>query len=165
MKALDLDEVWWLVSPGNPLKNNSGLPALELRIENARNLNSNPAIVISGIEKDFGTRRSLDTITELKKYFPQTEFVWIAGTDIAFEMHRWHRWKELLNLLPLAFVGRPTRFGLTRKNALRELASVKHIHLPHGARPAFEPQTVFWLSGHKLNPVSSTKLRGIALAK
>lgn len=159
LKALQLDAVWWLVSPGNPLKNNSGLPQLELRIADAEKLNTNPKIIISGIEKEFGTRRSLDTIEALKKYFPETDFVWIAGTDIAFEMHRWHRWQQLLDLLPLAFVGRPTKFGFSRKNALRELASIRHIHLLNGSKPSFTKKTVFWLYGHKLNSMSSTSLR------
>jgi nicotinate-nucleotide adenylyltransferase len=159
LKYLKLDAVWWLVSPGNPLKDNSGLPDLQSRIDQSRLLTSDPRILMTGIEKDFGTRRSLDTIKALQKYFPQTDFVWLAGTDIAFQMHRWHRWKKLLDLLPLAFVGRPTRFGWTRKNALRELAPVHHVHLQNGMKPAFTKRTVFWLYGHKLNPMSSTHLR------
>ncbi len=159
LKALGLDEVWWLVSPGNPLNNNSGLPNLENRIQAARDLNSNPSIIISGIEKDFGTRRSLDTVRALKKNFPKTEFVWIAGTDIAFEMHRWHKWKDILKIMPLAFVGRPTRFGQSRNNALKQLGWLRHVHLQEGAKPPFTSGTVFWLYSHKLNPSSSTMLR------
>lgn len=159
MKYLELDAVWWLVSPGNPLKNNSGLPKLELRIEASRKLNTDPNIIITGIEKDFGTRRSLDTIHSLKKYFPQTEFVWIAGTDIAFEMHRWHRWKDIVEELPLAFIGRPTKSGLVRKNALRNLSGVTNIIPHHGIKPALDKKTVFWLFSDPLNTLSSTKLR------
>ena len=159
MKYLGLDAVWWLVSPGNPLKNNSGLPKLESRIEAANKLNTNPRLIISGIEKEFKTRRSLDTIHSLKKYFPETEFIWIAGTDIAFEMHRWHRWKEIVDALPLAFVGRPTKHGIVRKSPLRNLP-IKHIVPEKGIHPALEPGNVYWLFADPLNPLSSTLLRG-----
>lgn len=158
MKSLGLDAVWWLVSPGNPLKNNSGLPSLESRIEKSSDLNFNPSIVISGIEKEFGTRRSLDTITHLKKYFPQTEFIWLAGTDIAFEMHRWHKWKEILKLMPLAFIGRPTKSGLVRKSPLRN-TSLNHKVLLRGSNPGFKPGDIYWIFADQLNPLSSTALR------
>ena len=157
-KYLGLDAVWWLVSPGNPLKNNSGLPDLELRIESCNELNSDPRVIISGIEKEFGTRRSLDTIAALKKYFPQTEFVWLAGTDISFEIHRWHRWKSLVSELPLAFIGRPTKSGLVRKNAIRNLP-LKHMVPSHGIKPLLKAGTVFWLFAEPLNSLSSTLLR------
>ncbi len=157
-KHLDLDAVWWLVSPGNPLKNNSGLPDLELRIRKCLEINADPSMIISGIEKQFGTRRSLDTIRALKKYFPETEFVWLAGTDISFEMHRWHKWKDLVQLLPLAFIGRPTKAGLVRKNPIRNLP-LKHLVRLHGFRPELNPGTVFWLRSDPLNHLSSTALR------
>lgn len=158
LKYLNLDAVWWLVSPGNPLKNNSGLPALELRIKQASELNSNPLIMMSGIEKEFGTRRSLDTIHALKKYFPETEFVWLAGTDISFEMHRWHKWKNLVLELPLAFIGRPTKSGLVRKSPIRNLP-LKHIVPHHGIKPELKAGTIFWLFSDPLNSLSSTALR------
>lgn len=162
MKSLGLDAVWWLVSPGNPLKNNSGLPPLEQRMELSARINHDPSIIISGIEKDFGTRRSLDTIQQLKKYFPQTEFIWLAGTDIAFEMHRWHKWKNILKLMPLAFIGRPTKSGLVRKGPLRNLP-LRHS-VPHrGIKPALKAGNVFWLFADPLNPLSSTALRETGL--
>ena len=157
-KHLGLDAVWWLVSPGNPLKNNSGLPALELRMEKCRKINTDPSMIISGIEKQFGTRRSLDTIRALKQHFPETEFVWLAGTDISFEMHRWHRWKDLVDLLPLAFIGRPTKPGMVRKNPLRNLP-LRHIVCSKGSKAALTPRTVFWLRSGPLNHLSSTALR------
>ncbi len=157
-KHLGLDAVWWLVSPGNPLKNNSGLPALEIRMQKCRDINSDPAMIISGIEKQFGTRRSLDTIRALKQHFPETEFVWLAGTDISFEMHLWHKWKSLIDLLPLAFIGRPTKSGMVRKNPLRNLP-LKHIVNSNGFKPVLKPGIVFWLRSDPLNHLSSTALR------
>ena len=158
LKSLDLDAVWWLVSPGNPLKNNSGLPPIDTRIARSRELISNPKLVVSGIEKDFGTRRSLDTLYALKKHFPDVDFIWLAGTDIAYEMHRWHRWRELLRLVPLAFIGRPTKWGLVRRMPLRNMP-LRHTVPLNGTSPSLKPGQVFWLFSDPQNTLSSTFLR------
>ena len=159
MKYLQLDAVWWLVSPGNPLKSKSGLPPLEERVEMCRDLTSHPDIIITDIERELGTVRTFDTVTELQKKFPKTDFIWLSGTDLAYEFHRWYRWRDLLKLLPLAFIGRPTKSGLVRTNAVRQISSLRQITLNQGARPALASGQVFWIFGEPLNPLSSTLLR------
>jgi nicotinate-nucleotide adenylyltransferase len=159
MKYLDLDAVWWLVSPGNPLKSKVGLPSLEKRVEACRNLTRHPGIIVSDIERDLGTIRTFQTISGLKSRFPRTRFVWLSGTDIASEFHRWYRWQDLMGLLPFAFIGRPTESGLVRQNVLKQTKDLHHIIPNHGIRLDLDPGHIFWLFGEPLNPLSSTSLR------
>lgn len=159
MKYLQLDAVWWLVSPGNPLKPKAGLPDLETRVAQCRELISHPDILVTSIERELGTVRTFDTVTELQKKFPKTDFIWLSGTDLAYEFHRWYRWRDLMKLLPFAFIGRPTKSGLVRSNAFRQMSSLRQITPTHGTRPALDAGQVFWIFGEPLNPLSSTRLR------
>lgn len=159
MKYLQLDAIWWLVSPGNPLKKNNALPSLETRMENCRAMVSHPRILVTDIEKDLRTLRTFDTVTALQEKFPRTDFVWLAGTDIANEFHRWYRWRDLTRIIPFAFIGRPTKSGLVRENAFRQSSYLRHATLLHGARPDLEAGKIFWIFGEPLNPLSSTLLR------
>ena len=159
MKYLQLDAVWWLVSPGNPLKSKTGLPSLEERVEACRNFTAHPGIVISGIEQDLGTVRTFQTISALKNRFPRTDFIWLSGSDIAYEFHRWYRWRDLIDLLPFAFIGRPTKSGLVRQNIFRQIKGLHHIIPNHGICADLTPGHIFWLFGEPLNPLSSTILR------
>lgn len=163
MKYLQLDAVWWLVSPGNPLKSQTGVPSLEQREQMCRDLTSNPNIIISSIEKDLGTVRTYHTVQALKEKFPQTQFIWLSGTDIAYEFQRWYRWRDLMKLLPFAFIGRPTKAGLVRQNAFRQSGHLHHHTLGHGIKPELVPGHVYWIFGEPLNPMSSTYLRALQM--
>lgn len=107
MKYLGLDAVWWLVTPGNPLKSKIGLPDVGTRVSACRSLVTDPRIVVSDLESRFGTARTYDTLKKLLASFPDTDFVWLAGTEIAQEFHKWYRWPDLIDMLPFAFIGRP----------------------------------------------------------
>lgn len=108
LKSLGLDYLWWLVSPQNPLKSESGMAPLETRIADARRLSRHcPRIRITGIEQDMGTRYTIDTIARLRARFPELRFVWIMGSDNLVTFHRWRRWSELVRSVPIAIVRRP----------------------------------------------------------
>ncbi|MFN3889926.1 MAG: nicotinate-nucleotide adenylyltransferase [Beijerinckiaceae bacterium] len=107
LKRLKLDAVWWLVTPGNPLKENSGLPPLGLRMQAARKLADHPRIVVTGLEADIGTRFTYDTIEYLHRRCPGVRFVWIMGADNLRSFHRWQRWREITKLAPIAVIDRP----------------------------------------------------------
>jgi nicotinate-nucleotide adenylyltransferase len=108
LKLLGLDYVWWLVSPQNPLKPECGMAPLEARIATARRLVRHcPRIRVTGIEKELGTRYTIDTIARLKQRFSQMRFVWIMGSDNLVTFHRWRRWPDLARSLPIAVVRRP----------------------------------------------------------
>jgi nicotinate-nucleotide adenylyltransferase len=104
-RALKLDHVWWLVSPGNPLKD---APApLEARIACARGLARDPRIHVTGIESRLGTRYTVDTIGALQRRFPRVHFIWLMGSDNLEQFSRWRRWRQIALRVPIAVVRRP----------------------------------------------------------
>jgi nicotinate-nucleotide adenylyltransferase len=105
-KALKLDYVWWLVSPGNPLK--SSPAPLAVRLARARNAARGARrIVVTGIETRLQTRFTIDTVTALGRRFPQVTFIWLMGSDNLEQFSRWRRWQEIAAILPIAVVRRP----------------------------------------------------------
>src|SRR6266511_1447561 len=112
MKRLDLDRVWWLVTPGNPLKDTRGLAPLAERIAHARSLARHPRIDVTGFEADLGLRYSYDTVRYLVTRCPRVRFVWIMGADNLRSFHRWQKWRGIAGLIPIAVVDRlgPSHF-------------------------------------------------------
>jgi nicotinate-nucleotide adenylyltransferase len=107
LRQLRLDCIWWLVSPGNPLKDKAELAPLAARMSAAQKLASHPRIKISGIEEAIGTTYSFETIAWLKRRCPGVHFVWIMGADNLAGLHRWKRWRDLVSLVPIAVIDRP----------------------------------------------------------
>ena len=159
LKYLGLDAVWWLVSPGNPLKPKAGLPDSDTRSSWCRDIVKNPRIVISTIERDLKTTRTYDTVTALQKNFPHTDFIWFAGTDIAYEFSRWYKWQALAQTIPFAFVGRPTNHGVVRHSPFHQLNNLTHHNLSKGGNVPLEKGHIYWIFAEPLNPLSSTMLR------
>jgi nicotinate-nucleotide adenylyltransferase len=118
MEQLLLDEVWWLVSPLNPLKAAAGMAPLDARLARAQRLARHPRIRVSALELALGTRFAVDTVLALKRRCPHHDFVWIGGGDIVAELHRWQRWRTFLGTIPLAVVPRPG-VSLLRAPALK----------------------------------------------
>ncbi len=107
LKRLDLDAVWWLVSPGNPLKDHSELAPLEKRVEAARQLVDHPRVKITGFEASRGFRFTYDTLKFLRQSLPERKFVWIMGADSFVSFHLWEHWRWITRLMPLAIYARP----------------------------------------------------------
>ena len=107
LKRLGLDCIWWLVTPGNPLKDNAGLPALERRMAAAQALAAHPAILVTGFERELGARYSFETIAALKQRCPGVHFVWIMGADNLAGFHRWQHWRRIARMLPICVIDRP----------------------------------------------------------
>ncbi len=112
MKRLELDAVWWLVSPGNPLKNNARLPPLADRVRAARALVNPQHVHVTGFEAAYGFRYTFDTLSHLKTRLCDRRLVWIMGADNLASFHRWEHWREIAELMPLAIYVRP---GNTRR--------------------------------------------------
>ncbi len=106
MKKLRLDAVWWIVSPGNPLKDPRDLTPFAHRLGAARALASHPRIIVSDLEAQIGTRYTIDTLRYLERRCPAARFVWIAGADVLEDFHRWRAWREIFHGIPLCFVDR-----------------------------------------------------------
>jgi nicotinate-nucleotide adenylyltransferase len=107
MRALDLDELWWLVSPGNPLKPAKGMADYEARLESARAVARRSPIKVSNFEREAGTRYSVDTVAAIMKRHPQHRFIWLMGEDTVAQFHQWKDWRKLAAMLPIAVVSRP----------------------------------------------------------
>jgi nicotinate-nucleotide adenylyltransferase len=107
LDQLQLDQLWWLVSPLNPLKSSAGMAPLERRLARARAVARHPRIRVTALESELGTRFAVDTVAALQRRFPQHQFVWLAGGDIVAELHRWRRWRDFLRAVPVAVVPRP----------------------------------------------------------
>ena len=107
LKRLGLHYVWWLVSPQNPLKPAEGMAPFADRLKHARFVARDSRIRVTGIEGDFGTRYTYDTVKLLKRRFPATRFVWLMGSDNLAQFSRWRGWTSIASMLPLAVFVRP----------------------------------------------------------
>ncbi|MFC4293965.1 nicotinate-nucleotide adenylyltransferase [Novosphingobium tardum] len=105
--ALDLDEVWWLVSPGNPLKNAAGMAPLAARVASARAQARRAPIRVTAIERELGTRYTVDTLRALMRRYPTRRFVWLMGADNLAQFHRWRSWRAIARTMPIAVMARP----------------------------------------------------------
>jgi nicotinate-nucleotide adenylyltransferase len=107
MDVLRLDELWWLVSPGNPLKEETGdMAPYEARLASARETAAGTAILVSDFERHAGTRYTIDTLKALVRDFPGDRFIWLMGADTVAEFHRWKDWRGIAQLLPIAVLPR-----------------------------------------------------------
>lgn len=142
LKRLGLDQVWWLVSPGNPLKPNPPAP-LDRRMKAGRAIMQHPRAQITGLEAEFGTRATIDTLTALRKRYPLVRFVWLMGADNLAGFHRWERWQDILAQVPVAVFARPgQRLPALTSRAARQFANARvrqqQAHgLGHRASPAW----------------------------
>ncbi|MEO0061798.1 MAG: hypothetical protein RLZZ08_358 [Pseudomonadota bacterium] len=107
LAALDLDEVWWLVSPGNPLKPAAGMAPLPARMASARAVARRAPIRVTAIERQLGTRFTIDTLRAIRRRFPRRRFVWIMGADNLAQFNRWKDWRAIAREMPIAVVARP----------------------------------------------------------
>ena len=130
-KRLRLDQVWLMVSPGNPLKPRAGMAPLTGRLHSAACIADGRRIVATAIEAAFGSRYSVDTMRTLRRRFPRVRFVWIMGADLLTQLPRWRRWREIVGNLPFVVLPRP---GYTR----RALAGQAARSLRGRRRPAHE---------------------------
>ena len=107
MDALGLDQAWWLVSPGNPLKPHKGMADVRARYASAISQVHRAPIVPTVIEQQLGTRYTIDTLRSLKHRYPKREFVWLMGSDNLAQFHKWKDWRGIARTMPIAVVARP----------------------------------------------------------
>jgi nicotinate-nucleotide adenylyltransferase len=161
LKRLKLDRVWWLVTPGNPLKNTRGLAPLPERIAAARALTRHPRIDITGVESVIKTRYTYDTISWLRARCPGVRFVWIMGADNLRSFHRWQKWRKIAELVPIVVIDRlgPSLYAAASPagNALAQ------VRIPeHAASTLPDRKAPVWAFLHGLkSPLSSTALRAL----
>jgi nicotinate-nucleotide adenylyltransferase len=159
MKRLGLDRVWWLVTPGNPLKDTRGLAPLAKRVCAARALAHHPRIDVTDLEAELGTRYTYQTVAYLTRRCAGVRFVWIMGADNLRSFHRWQRWRGIAALVPIAVVDRlgPSLYA----SAGIAGQAFAYARLPESAArtlPDRRPPAWLYLHGLK-SPLSSTALR------
>jgi nicotinate-nucleotide adenylyltransferase len=106
-RALGLDEFWWMVSPGNPLKAAKGMAPLPARLASAKAKARRSVIRSTAIEAELGTVYTIDTLRKIVARYPKKRFVWIMGADNLLQFHHWKRWREIARLMPIAVIARP----------------------------------------------------------
>ena len=111
MEALGLEETWWLVSPGNPLKPKAGMAPLSVRLNSARMQAKGTRIIPTAIEAELHTRFTVDTLRALQNRYKARRFVWLMGSDNLAQFHRWKEWRTIARTMPIAVIARP---GYTR---------------------------------------------------
>jgi nicotinate-nucleotide adenylyltransferase len=160
LRALGLDAVWWLVSPGNPLKDAADNAPLAERVSAARAIAAGqPRIQVTDIEAALGTRYTVDTLERLAACFPEARFVWLMGADNLSQIDRWKGWQRIFGLVPVAIFDRaPYSFRAMAAKAAHRFARYQQ-HGAHARRLAHcEPPA--WSFFHaRLHPASATAIR------
>lgn len=162
LKGLQLDAVWWLVSPQNPIKDVKALP-LAKRIALCQKLVDHPKILVSDIEKDLGTSITYHSIRKLKRRYPCAQFVWISGMDNALSLHKWHYWRELLDEIPMLHLTRSPARSLVSGCPYRMYGHQKHMVIDHGSAYPLDSGISYWMMQKKMVNISSTEIRHNAL--
>ncbi|WP_078719557.1 MULTISPECIES: nicotinate-nucleotide adenylyltransferase [unclassified Bartonella] len=156
---LRLNQLWWMVTPRNPLKNCVQLPSLHRRMELSLELLNHPKIRVTGFERAIGSKISIDTISHIFTRHKGVYFVWIMGADNLATFHYWHRWHDIMSMLPVAIVNRPS----VRMSALSSPMARTYRYFRVGERastilPFMKPPAWIYLHG-PLSFQSSTKIR------
>ena len=158
LKRLRLDQVWWLMSPNNPLK--AKAPDLETRIAVALEVAHHPKIVVTGFEAGRNSAYTVDTIRFLKRRYPSVNFVWLMGADNLVSFHRWRAWEALFRLVPIAVLDRPGyRLKARASRAAQRFASAALDETDAPGLLRMEPPA-WTLLTLPLSSLSSTRLRG-----
>lgn len=163
LKRLGLDRVWWLVTPGNPLKDVSRLPSLAARVADAEKIARHPRIVVTGFEGGTGSGYTLDLLLALKQRFPDVHFVWLMGADNLASFHRWRAWQEIFGLVPIAILDRPGFRLKARAGQAAQRFARYYVDESDAAGLALLEPPAWTILSHKLSDLSSTALRETVL--
>ena len=132
IEALGLDELWWLVSPGNPLKPKAGMASLPARLGSARRAARRSPIRATAIEAELGTRYTIDTLKKLVRRYPDRQFIWIMGADNLVQLPQWRDWRGIARLMPIAVIARPGYNG--RTHAAKAMGWLRRFVRPSGQK-------------------------------
>lgn len=158
LRRFGLDRVWWLVSPGNPLKEHGPAPLGE-RIAAARRVMRHPRVEITDIEAQLGTRMTADTIAGLQRHCPGVRFLWLMGSDNLVQFDQWDRWSEIAARVPIGVLARPgTRLAARKSRAAQIMRAGRLPEAYASLLPEMKPPA--WvLLNLPMSPLSSTMIR------
>jgi len=158
LHGLELDAVWWLVTPQNPLKEQRPATLAE-RVQWSRDLVDHPKILITDIEEALGTHITYFSIKKLRRHFPSTDFVWISGMDNAHSLHTWHYWRQLLDEICMVHLSRNPATSLIRNAPVKMYGKRHHKYIDRAARYPLDSHTTYWMMQKKMVHASSTEIR------
>jgi ribosome silencing factor RsfS/YbeB/iojap/nicotinate (nicotinamide) nucleotide adenylyltransferase len=160
LSHLALDEVWWLVSPQNPLKPTAGMAPFAVRLSEARRVAAiDRRIRVSDFEERQGSRYTADTVTALRRRFPRLRFVWLMGSDNLAQLPRWERWEQIFRTVPIAVFNRPS-YSLRALAGLPARRFCRRRVAPAAARRLAEREPPAWAFFHtRLDMRSATEIR------
>jgi len=162
MEELGLDEVWWLVSPGNPLKDGAkDMAPYTARLASARAMARRSRIKVSDFEASAGTRYTVDTVQLLLNHWPNHRFIWLMGEDTVAQFHQWKRWRALARMVPIAVLSRPGYDDDAR--AARAMGWLRRFVRPANQARYWTEWSVPAISFLRLPPdrTSATRLRAL----
>lgn len=148
LKRLQLDAVWLIASPGNPLKDHSSLAPLATRVTQTRALMDHPRIEVTGFEAEHGFTYTYDSLSFLRRHCTGVRFVWIMGADNLAQFDQWDRWRDLAELMPIAIYARPG--SIRRATSSRAATALKAYRIPEAAAETLadrEPPAWVYLHG------------------
>lgn len=159
LRRLRLDRLWWVVTPGNPLKANHGLPSLAARRAACRALSADPRLAVTGFEAELGSPFTAVTLAFLKARYPGVRFVWVMGADNLASFHRWQDWRGIARRMPIAVIDRPGwRLKALASPAAHALSARRWPEASAAALPSRRPPAWALLTS-RLSPQSSTLMR------
>lgn len=164
LQRAKLERIWWMVTPGNPLKAHDGLPSLGERIALSKEMVHHPRVDVTGFEANFNTSYTEHTLRRLKQVRPRLRFVWVMGADNLADFHRWQNWRRIAAMMPMLIVDRPGS-TLSHRSAPAAIA-LSRYRIDEGDAPllaGLDPPAWCFLHGPR-SSLSSTALRRLAKA-
>lgn len=158
LKRFQLDQLWWLVSPGNPLKSVGPAP-MQKRLAQARSIMVHPRVHITDLEARLGTRYTSQTLSVLKRRYPAVRFVWLMGADNLAQLHQWQDWSQIVETLPIGVLARPEhRISARMSKAARIYRAARLPSRKAALLGRCQPPCWCFLNV-PLSPVSSSEIR------
>ncbi|MBA4489774.1 nicotinate-nucleotide adenylyltransferase [Paracoccus sp. S1E-3] len=164
LKRFGLDRVWWLVTPGNPLKAHGPAP-LDERIAYAREIMDDPRVTVTGIEAALKTRKTVDTITALQARYPEVRFTWLMGSDNLVQLPHWDRWREIAARVPIGVLARPGSRLKARTSKAARIMAADRLPDSHARLLGSTPPPAWAMIDMPLSNASSTAIRAARKAE
>ena len=160
IRQLQLDQLWWLVTPGNPLKQQNNLSSLNDRLLQCQRIARHPDIKVTAFEASYSFRYSADTISLLKQRRPGAKFVWVMGADNLANFHKWDRWRDIVQSVPLAIIDRPNSTATPNSTSATHFLAKYRIDERDSSLLADLDAPAWTFIHGRRSFLSSTKIRG-----
>ncbi len=158
LKRFGLDQVWWLVSPGNPLKERGPAPLNE-RMKRARKVMQHPHVKVTDLEARLGTRYTFRTLAEIMGHYPGVQFVWLMGADNLASFHRWENWRDIMELVPVGVMARPGQRISARLSPAARIFRRRKLKAREAMRISSMPTPAWVFVNVPMSDMSSTRIR------